>query len=73
MSRACPPSPRNESASVWNCSRRPFRGSVGSLSSGSPAPSATVRKGHAEGGRSRGTDARGAASIGGGASSRRYR
>ena len=35
ISRGCPSSPRSLSASVWNSSRRPCRGSVGSLSSGS--------------------------------------
>ena len=40
----CPTSPRSWSASVWNSLSRPFRGSVGPLSSGSPAPSATARK-----------------------------
>ena len=36
-------SPRSSSASVWNCSSRPFRGSVGSLSSGSQVASANAR------------------------------
>ena len=34
---------RSSSASVWNCSRRPFRGSVGSLSSGCQVPWANAR------------------------------
>ena len=37
-------SPRSSLASVWNCSSRPFRGSVGSRSSGSQVPSANARK-----------------------------
>ena len=45
MSRGCPCSARIWSASVWNSSSRPFRGSVGSLSSGSQVASANARKG----------------------------
>ena len=63
MSRGCPSSPRSSSASVWNCSSRPFRGSVGSLSSGSQTTRRTHGEGHAEGSRSRGAGAGGAASI----------
>ena len=44
MPRGCPPSSRSWSASVWNSSSRPFRGSVGSLSFGSQVPSANARK-----------------------------
>src|SRR5216684_4344941 len=44
MSRGCPTSPRSSSASVWNCSSRPFRGSVGSPSFGiQVAPAVGVR------------------------------
>jgi hypothetical protein len=44
-SRGCPTSPQNSSARVWNCSSRPFRGPVGSLSSGSQVASTKVPNG----------------------------
>jgi hypothetical protein len=44
MSRGCPSSPRISSASLWNSSRKPFGGSVGSLSSRIQVLSANARK-----------------------------
>jgi putative tryptophan/tyrosine transport system substrate-binding protein len=44
FARGCPSSPRSSSASGWNCSSRPFRGSVGSPPSGSQVSSANARK-----------------------------
>src|SRR5262245_696552 len=44
ISRGCPSSRRSLSASVSNCSSRPFRGSVGSLSSGRQVPTPNARK-----------------------------
>jgi ABC-type uncharacterized transport system substrate-binding protein len=44
MSRGRPSSPRSSSAKVWNCSSRPFQGSVGSLSSGTQVARANARK-----------------------------
>src|SRR6266567_9586936 len=43
MSRGCPASARTWSASVWNCSHRPLRGSAGSLSSASQVAPADAR------------------------------
>jgi hypothetical protein len=45
MSRGCPCSPRRSlSASVWNCSSRPFPGLGGSLSSGNQVSRMNARK-----------------------------
>src|SRR5262245_52317340 len=44
MPPGLPTSPWTSSASVWNCSRRPFLGSFGSLSSGCQVSSADARK-----------------------------
>src|SRR5262247_2042959 len=44
MPRGLPTSARTSSASVWNCSGRPCRGSVGSLPSGRQVPTTDTRK-----------------------------